>query len=530
MKAAVSPHSGPVNRMCPTAFRKETFPPSSPVRSIGIFSEYIVSVVATVGVTAASLLIEPVAGHATPSIYLLLVVVAGLRLSRGPVLCIAAGSTIAWYTIFIPPRFSFHIGTVDDLMIFASFFAVAMAMGHLTSQLRLKEMSERMRERRTAALYDLVRQAGLALDLDEGLRAAVELTENLFGVRAALLINQEGRLTVQSRATGSFTLDDREYAAACAAFNQTMPARQCDGRSGATTALHLPLRSGNSVKGVFSILPSPGVSFDAAQRELLEAFTMLIATVLEKDELLQSSKQSEIIAASERLQRALLQSVSHELKTPLAAVQAGFDALVKELGAGSRSGVTAIEVQRAISRLHRVINNLLDMTRIESNVVHPKLDWCDVGEMIEAAADLAKDGIGEHPIMIAIDPQLPMVRLDQALIEQCVCNLLLNAAAHSPSGSKIDVAAQVAAGALMLSVRDQGRGIAEIDSPRIFDVFYRGADSKPGGTGLGLAIVDGFVRAHGGRVTVANRKPCGAEFTILLSVETLATDLIEKFA
>jgi len=529
VKAAVSPHSGSAKTMLPTAFRKDAFSPSSIVRNTGIFTEYIFAVVSTVAVTAASLLIEPVAGHATPSIYLLLVVIAGLRLSRGPVLCVAAASTIAWYTIFIPPRFSFHIGTLDDLMIFASFFAVAMAMGHLTSQLRLKEMSERMRERRTAALYELVRQAALAPDLERGLRAAVNLIEDLFGVRAALLVAKNTDLAFETEAVGSFQLDEREYAGARDAFRAGAPVGKFTGFRAELSALHLPLRSGALVKGVLSIEPTSGVIFDSAQRELLDALAMLIATVVEKDELLQTTKQSEIIAASERLQRALLQSVSHELKTPLAAVQAGFDALAKEAGV-LRTAPTVVEIQRAIVRLRRVINNLLDMTRIESRVVHPKLDWCDVGEMIEAATDLAKDAVGEHPIVISLDPQLPMVRLDQALIEQCICNLLLNAAANSPSGSKIQVTARIAEGALTLSVQDRGPGIRENDLPRIFEIFYRGAQSKPGGTGLGLAIVDGFIRAHGGCATAANREPCGAEFVITVPVEILTQDLMEKFA
>jgi two-component system sensor histidine kinase KdpD len=138
--------------------------------------------------------------------------------------------------------------------------------------------------------------------------------------------------------------------------------------------------------------------------------------------------------------------------------------------------------------------------------------------------------VGEHPIVISLDPQLPMVRLDQALIEQCICNLLLNAAANSPAGSKIQVTARIAEGALTLSVQDRGPGIRENDLPRIFEIFYRGAQSKPGGTGLGLAIVDGFIRAHGGCATAANREPCGAEFVITVPVEILTQDLMETFA
>ena len=166
-----------------------------------------------------------------------LVVVAGFRFKRESVLFVAASSTLAWYTVFIPPRFSFHIGTVEDALIFASFFAVAVAMGHLTSRLHLKEVAERMRERRTAALYELVQQAGLAADLDSGLTAAVKLTETLFGVRAALLLSRsEENLAVDAHPASSFELSEKDSAAAgvgvrhapgCWEIYRESPERQC---------------------------------------------------------------------------------------------------------------------------------------------------------------------------------------------------------------------------------------------------------------------------------------------------------------
>ena len=198
--------------------------------------EYALSIVLTSLVTVVAIVIEPVTGHAAASsLYLLAVVIAGLRLGRGPVLFVAASSTLAWYTVFIPPRFSIHIGTVEDALIFASFFAVAMAMGHLTSRLRLKEVAERMREQRTAALYELVRQAGLAADLDSGLGAAVKLIESLFGVRAALLLSPTDQtLALNAHPASSFALSEADAAAAAWAFamhkcvNQRMtPKRLC---------------------------------------------------------------------------------------------------------------------------------------------------------------------------------------------------------------------------------------------------------------------------------------------------------------
>ena len=494
--------------------------------------EYGIAIVLTALVTVASLVLEPLAGHAAvSSLYLLLVVVAGLKFRRGPVLFVAATSALAWYTVFIPPRFTFHIGTLEDAMIFTTFFAVAMAMGHLTSRLRLKEVAERNRERRTAALYELVQQAGLAPDLDRGLSAAIRLTETLFGVRAALLLRRpDHTLAEQTFSTSSFSLDAKGTWRGGVGFQPPGASRKFTEALPDAEAMHLPLQARAAVMGVLSVLPAPGTILDLAERELLETFAVLIGTILEKDDLLQGAKRAEILEASERLQRALLQSVSHELKTPLSAVHMGIDALAKQVGNNERSQTTLREIQQALRRLHRVINNLLDMTRIESGVIHPKLDWCDAGELIQAAIDLAADGISHNPVAVETDKNLPIVKVDQALLEQSLCNLLLNAASHSPAGAKIIIRARVADGRLFLSVLDEGIGIPEADLPHIFETFHRGAEAPPGGTGLGLAIVDGFVRAHGGKVAAANRRPRGAEFMITIPVETLRADVLESFA
>ena len=163
-------------------------------------------------------------------------------------------------------------------------------------------------------------------------------------------------------------------------------------------------------------------------------------------------------------------------------------------------------------------------------MIQPKLDWCDLGELIQAARELAGESIGEHQILADVAQNLPMVKLDQALLEQCLCNLLLNSAANSPPETKIIIQARVQEDQLILSVLDEGKGIRQEDLTRIFHVFYRGADASPGGTGLGLAIVDGFVRAHGGTVRAANRATGGAEFVITIPVEILRAEIMESFA
>jgi two-component system sensor histidine kinase KdpD len=497
-----------------------------------VLEEFAIAAVLLVAVTAVSWMVEPFTGYLSIAlIYLLLVVAVGLKLSRAPVLTVAATSAILWNFLFIRPRFTFYIEKFEDAMMFAMFFVVALAMGHLTSRLRRSEIAERQRERRTAALYELAHQAAFTTELDIGLRAAVNLIESIFAAKAALLLRQKDHtLSTIPHSASSLSLSEKEKSVANWAFSRRMPAGKFTDTLPDSEALHLPLQGRTAVMGVLSVRAPAHKSFDPAERDLLEAFAVLIGLVLEKDHIIEAFKHAEVLEASEHLRRALLESVSHELKTPLSAVQAGVDALARQTDSDERRQATLREVQLAVRRLHRVINNLLNMTRIESGIIQPKLDWCDVGELIHAAIELVGDSVSEHRILVDVDESLPMVKVDQPLLEQCLCNLLLNSASNSPRGTKIMIHGEIKGDQLILSVLDEGKGIRQQDLRRIFDAFYRGSEASPGGTGLGLAIVDGFVRAHGGTVRASNRDTGGAEFVITIPVQTLRPELMEGFA
>jgi two-component system, OmpR family, sensor histidine kinase KdpD len=491
--------------------------------------EFLSAGAVTLLVTAVAWLIEPVTGYQSVALlYLLLVVALGIKISRGPVLAVAAISALLWNLLFTEPYFTLYIERLNDAIMFAMFFVVALAMGHLTGRLRRSEIAERQRERRTAALYELAHQAAFATDLDTGLRAAVNLIDSIFAAKAALFMRQpDHTLSTIPHPASSLVIAEKEKRVAARVFSRRVPAGKLTDTMSDSEALHLPLQGRTAVMGVLCVRPPAGKSFDLAERDLLKAFAVLIGLVLEKNHIIEAFKRAEILETSENLRRALLESVSHELKTPLAAVQTGIDALSRQIDVDPKKQTTLREVQLAVRRLHRVINNLLNMTQIESGVIQPKFDWCDVGELIQAAIELAGEATAEHQITIEVDHRLPMVKIDQPLLEQCLCNLLLNSAANSPPGTKVTIQAQLRDEQLIVSVLDEGKGIRREELRRIFDVFYRGAEASPGGTGLGLAIVDGFVRAHGGSVRAANREAGGAEFVITIPVETFRTELME---
>jgi two-component system sensor histidine kinase KdpD len=270
-----------------------------------------------------------------------------------------------------------------------------------------------------------------------------------------------------------------------------------------------------------AVVPAQGRVFDVGERTLLENFASQLAFALEKDHVLAAMQHAELSERSAHLQKTLLDSVSHELKTPLTALQAAADALASQTPASAQSLLK--EQQMALVRLKRVINNLLDMSRLEAGVIQPKLEWCNVPEIIHAALDQAGEVLKLHPVQLEIPEELPFVKIDQALVEQCVCNLLLNAAAHTPAGTEVRVSVKLSFGRLEISVRDRGPGLPVLASSTLFDKFTRGPHAVTGGSGLGLSIVRGFVQALRGSVRAANHPEGGALFTLDFPVETLET-------
>ncbi|MBI2540587.1 MAG: DUF4118 domain-containing protein, partial [Deltaproteobacteria bacterium] len=227
-------------------------------------NEFVLAAISVALVTAVSFLVEPFTGYLSIALlYLLLVVAVGLKLQRGPVLTVAAASALLWNVLFIPPRFTIYIEKFEDAMMFATFFVVALAMGHLTSRLRRSEIAERQRERRTAALYELAHQAAFATDLSTGLQAAVSLIESIFGARAALLLRlKDHTLANVPHPASSLALSEKEKGVAAGAVSRRMPAGKFTDTLPESEALHVPLQGRTAVMGVLSIFPPTGRSFD----------------------------------------------------------------------------------------------------------------------------------------------------------------------------------------------------------------------------------------------------------------------------
>jgi len=226
--------------------------------------------------------------------------------------------------------------------------------------------------------------------------------------------------------------------------------------------------------------------------------------------------QNKLLAESERLGRTLLNSVSHELRTPIATITSAASGLRASDPLTPSQQKMALEIELASVRLNRVVQSLLSAARLQSGNIRPKPDWCDAFDLVRAARNDVANLTTDRRIETQIAPALPLVRMDSVLMEQALANLLANAAAHTPPGTPIEIRARMEKSNLIFQVADRGPGLPSGQLDRVFDLFYRAPDARPGGTGLGLAIVKGFVEAQGGHVQAENRLGGGALFTISL--------------
>jgi two-component system sensor histidine kinase KdpD len=254
---------------------------------------------------------------------------------------------------------------------------------------------------------------------------------------------------------------------------------------------------------------------------MLQNFITQIASTLEREQLNEIARKSIAFVESERLYKTLFNSLSHELRTPIAAIVSASESLLDEKTSGQPSVRTRItsEIHAAADRLNRLIDNLLDMTRLESGRIKPVLDWCDLNDLINASLKKLHAELASHTVMVEAASDLPLVKLDFGLVEQAITNLLHNAALYTPPDSTIKLRASADADECIIVVADNGSGFPKEALARAFEKFYRVPGTRAGGAGLGLSIAQGFVQAHGGSITVENAKEGGAQFTMRFPIQ-----------
>ncbi len=479
---------------------------------------YGVGAGAVAAVTLVNAVVDPFVGpYALALIYLFAVVVLGLFLGRGAVFLAAAMSALLWDYLFLPPRSTFLITSVQDALMFGMYFVVALVLGQLTARIRVQERAERRREKRSTALYLLTRDLADAASIDELAQRLVGQVDRVFDGTSALVLREaEGGIARQPHPASTLALSDKELGVAAWAFRFGKVAGRFTDNLPLSEALHMPLVTHQGAIGVLSVRLDSERPPTLEQRDLLDAFARQAALVLDRLRLHVEAEEARVVAESERLSKSLLNSVSHELRTPIAAITTAATALDSLPAEGSPGMARTLvgEILASTGRLNRLVANLLDMTRLESGRVRPRLEWCDVRDLVNAAVRKSSKELAQHTVTVALPAQLPLVQLDPALIEQTLLNLLINAACHTPAGTRVDIAACASGQELSLRVADNGPGLPPASVAHVFDKFYRVPGAPPGGTGLGLSIVKGFTEAHGGRAEASNREGGGAVFTL----------------
>jgi two-component system sensor histidine kinase KdpD len=472
--------------------------------------------------TALNFLLDhKVPPHALALVYLLGVVLAALAIGRGPMLATAAASAVLWDYFFLPPRYTLYLTNVEDVMMFCMYFVVALVLGQLVSRIRWQERAERRREERSTALYLLTRDLADAADVDDVAQRLVRQVEQAFHAKVAILLREPaGGLARSAHPASTFAVSEKEQSVAAWAFRFGKSDGRFTDNLPAASAIYLPLQTNRGAVGVLGVALQGDHQPTLEQRDLLGAFARQAALVLDRLRLDAESQQAHLLAESEKLSKALLNSISHELRTPIAAITTAATALaeLKVREPLPLQQTLTQEIQESAARLNRLVGNLLDMTRLESGKVKPRLEWCDVSDLVNVALRRDERELARHHVTLSLAQPLPLVKMDFVLVEQALSNLLLNAANYTPPGTTVEVKAAVLNGEMALSVADRGPGLPEESLPHVFEKFYRVPGAPAGGTGLGLSIVKGLVEAHGGRVEARNRPGGGAEFVLYLPI------------
>jgi two-component system sensor histidine kinase KdpD len=483
---------------------------------------YLKSLVLVMATSAVCELVRPfLAPTNLVMIYLLAVVLTATRLGLKPAILTAFLSVLAFDFFFVPPRFTFAVSDSQYLITFVALFTVGVVISTLVSQARERAEAIRDREIQTASLYYLSRDLAAAGGIQSILDAIIKNIRESLDASVAILLAEAERLEVKA-ASEHLILDVKELAVADWAFRNNQPAGRGTETLISAKLLYLPLQTTAGVLGVLgvSLGDVAGYAFPE-QRRLLQAFAAQASLAVERVQLVKQAEQAQILQAREGLERALLNSISHDLRTPLVSITGALDTLrdkVNSLDNESRQELLDTAWEEA-ERLNRFVGNLLDMTRLEAGALKLKKEPCDIQDLAGCALAALDKRIGSRKIEINIPQDLPPVSMDLALMTQVLVNIIDNSLKYAPATGSIELDARTSEGRLLLEVADHGSGVPDADLKRVFDKFYRiPVPEGAGGTGLGLSICKGIVEAHGGEIIAKNRSGGGLLVVITLPI------------
>jgi two-component system sensor histidine kinase KdpD len=464
--------------------------------------------------------LEPLIGHLAVGIFfLILISISGLIIKRFSLLLLTAALLgLCYHYLLFPPIFSFYVYKAEDLKTVVALYVAAMIVGGLIQKLRRQATTLKVREETTRLHYVLARQLAQTQSLEEVAHIACSTLSRLLNQTIALyLLKKDERHPLlvwhPSSSLQEYDLDREQLEVFAIQHDISFQLRNT--RSARS---FFPLIGREGLVGI--ILVSRKLMFEERQDKLrmLETFMSQIAVAIEREILHERSKQLEVMEQTQKLYRTLLNSVSHELKTPLVAITGSASAMLDAdtMRDPTVGPLLAQEILTASHRLRHVVDNLLEMSRVDSGMLRPKRKNCDMRDIIAISMHKLQIEGYQNPIELTVAPDTPEIDADPVLIEQALFNIIQNAHNYTQPGSKIEIHVWSESGQVLSSIRDRGPGLPTTDPNQVFAKFFRGSPQNPGGLGLGLSIVQGFIEAHGGTIAADNHPDGGAMFTISL--------------
>lgn len=479
-------------------------------------SQYIISILIIVGI---SVICSPLANtenyHLVSYILLFVVSTISTFLCTGAVLLGASLGALIWNYFFIPPHFTFNIDKTEDILIFSLFFFIAIVTGVLTTRILRQQKIALERENRTNALLQLTKKLSGASGINNIVKVSRNEIIQYFSLDPVFLLQDgENALITHDYLTNKSIFSKIESDIAEWVFLNLEEA-------GANTNKY------NDIEYTFfpltGMLVNPGIicikskeSFIGEQKSFWETFIAQISSALEREFLGETAQKVRLLDESDRLYKTLFNSISHEFRIPVATIMGASDTLLNSNSGEEVQSALNREIFTASLRLNRLVENLLNISRIESGHITLRLDWYDINDLFNKLSEDLSEELKAFEFETNISDKMPLVRFDFGLMEQTLYNIIHNSTQYAKVNSVIKLNAHHSNDKLIIEIADQGEGFPESELKSVFKKFHRLNENKAGGLGLGLSIAKGFVDAHQGNIEVENIKSGGVKFTIVI--------------
>jgi two-component system sensor histidine kinase KdpD len=451
-------------------------------------------------------------------LYILVVVITAVRWGKGPSLVASVLSVLVFDFFFVPPQFSLTVAHTQYLITFATLFIVGLVISALTLRAKERAQAAKKREAQTQALYHLSRDLVKAGEFGPLYETVLRHIQSAFQADAAIFTPSGEEMRVVAAAS-SFPLDDIEYTAARECYRSERPAGWRTDTASAAQAYYLPLRTTKEAIGVIGVrFNKPPSDLPPEQRPLLETFIHQIASAMERLKLAEEAGQAKLLREAEKLQTAFLNSVSHDLRTPLAAICGSLSSLIQNPGIEEQSRIILLETAaEEAEKLNQLVGDLLDMARVEAGALTLLPKPVDVQELVGTALERMEKALRDFQVSTVIARNGPEVVIDFPLVLRVLANLLDNAIKYTRDDKRIDITARREGRFVEIDIGDRGVGIPPSDLEHVFDKFYSaGRPQDRPGTGLGLSVCQAIIEAHGGTVRAENRAGGGTIIKLML--------------